>query len=143
APLIRSQFSLQREEALIQYVLDRGRFEPIVNILVAKSTTYNGLPRFVIRQDRAGSDGEVLASAGLNWQSPQFAELYVHTKYPYRRRGLGRSVVAAAAQHVLESGRIPLYVVAAQNQASRQLAESVGFVDIGLRRFLAEGSRSR
>lgn len=141
-PLLSAFIDIQREQTLLVYVLDRGRFEPIINVLVTRSDTYNGLPRFVIRQSLEGhwsDQGDVLASSGLNWQTPRFAEIFVHTKSPHRRQGLGRSVVAAAVQHVLDAGRIPIYAVASNNRPSIQLAESVGFVDLGIRQVLLEG----
>ncbi|MDX1402198.1 MAG: GNAT family N-acetyltransferase, partial [Kiloniellales bacterium] len=142
-PVIDAIFDIQKEELLRIYVLDRGRFEPIINVLVVQSETYNGLPRFVARPgagDDVGGRGEILASAGLNWRSTHFAEIYVHTKAPHRRQGLGRSVVASIVQHTLESGRRPLYAVNRENQASIQLAESVGFVDIGIAEIMFEGT---
>jgi len=142
-PLLRALFEVQAEDLLNLLVMDRGRFQPIINVLVARSQSYDGLPRFIVRQTgngRSNQKGDVIAAAGLNWQSDRFAEIYVHTKSPYRRQGLGRSVVAAVVQHVLDSGRVPLYLVSAANQASIQLAESVGFVDIGIKKVLFEGT---
>jgi GNAT superfamily N-acetyltransferase len=142
-PVIGAFFDVHKEEQLRIYVLDRGRFRPIINVLVAQSESYNGLPRYVARSgasDPAGGRGEILASAGLNWRSTNFAEIYVHTKAPHRRQGLGRSVVASIVQHTLDSGRKPLYAVNIANQASVQLAESVGFVDIGISDIMMEGT---
>jgi predicted GNAT family acetyltransferase len=42
--------------------------------------------------------------------------------------------------HVLANGRTPLYAVAENNQASQQLAQSVGFVDKGFRHTILHGS---
>jgi predicted GNAT family acetyltransferase len=47
-------------------------------------------------------------------------------------------VVAAAAQYILENGRTPLYVVAEHNEASIQLAESLGFANTGAREVILE-----
>lgn len=137
-PLIHALFAVNVEEQLRVYALDRGRFEPVINVLVVQSTTPDGLPRFIIRSQTEG--GQVVASAGLNWQSRYFADIAVNTDPSHRRQGWGRSVVAAMVQHLLESGRTPLYVVAAGNTASMQLAESVGFVDTGVRRFILQGT---
>jgi hypothetical protein len=140
-PLLSGLFNISKEEILGVYVLDRGRFQPIINVLVSRSDSFNNLPRYIIRETGATSGrGDILASAGLNWQSPRYAEIYVHTKSPHRRQGLGQSVVASVVQHVLESGRTPLYVVSEENQASIQLAELAGFVDIGVKQILIEGS---
>jgi predicted GNAT family acetyltransferase len=42
-------------------------------------------------------------------------------------------VVAALCGYLIDAGRTPLYVVAEDNTASIQLAESVGFSDTGTR----------
>lgn len=142
-PIVSALFELQSEQRMRIMVLDQERYEPIVNVLVTQTETYNGLPRFLVRSS-AGSSGrgsaEIAASAGLNWRSPHFAEIYVHTKPAFRRRGFGRSVVAALVENTLTSGRIPLYAVDAENDASIQLAESVGFVDTGATDILLEGN---
>lgn len=128
--LLGAVFELQSVERLRLLRLDAGRFEPVINVLVAQSTGANGLPRFIIR-NRAGGN-EVVASSGINWQTPTFAELSVHTSPGYRRQGWGRSVVSAMAHQVLEDGRVPLYAVSTENDASYQLAASLGFVDTGV-----------
>jgi GNAT superfamily N-acetyltransferase len=140
-PIISAFFDIQSEQYLRTMILDRQRFEPEINVLVTRAETYNNLPRFLIRSTSGSgkSDSpEVAASAGLNWRSTEFAEIYVHTNPAYRRRGFGRSVVAAVVQHTLESGRIPLYAVGSENAASIQLAESVGFEDTGVASLLLE-----
>lgn len=142
-PLLNLLFEIQKEEQLKLLVLDRRRFQPIINVLVTESESYNGLPRYVVRKtvdDQSAGRGDILASAGLNWQSSQFAEIFVHTKSANRRLGLGRSVVAAMIQHVIDSGRRPVYAASAENHASIQLAESVGFVDIGISKLLIEAT---
>lgn len=134
-PLLSALCDIQRTEEMALMALDRGRFEPIINVLVTTETQANDLPRYVIRRD-----GDVAAAASLNWQTPHFAEIGVHTHPLHRREGYGRSVVAALAQYVISQRRAPLYVVSLANDASRQLAESVGFVDTGHREVLLEGA---
>lgn len=140
-PLLQAFLEIQTDEQFRVLILDRSRFEPIINIHVTQATGPNGLPRFVIRssQDRS----EVAAASGLNWQTPNFAELSVITSPGQRRQGWGRSVVAAMVQHILDSNRTPLYVVSEQNEASLRLAESVGFVDSGERRIFTEVVRRK
>ncbi|MCA9973058.1 MAG: GNAT family N-acetyltransferase, partial [Anaerolineales bacterium] len=137
-PLISALFQIRSEEHLALYQLDPARFEPVVNVLVTQAEGPNGLPRFVIRSDTA--DGQVVAAASLNWQSPDFAEIGVMTLPGYRRQGWGRSVVAALVRYLLANGRMPLYAVSLANEASRSLAAQVGFVDTGSRAVLAEGT---
>jgi RimJ/RimL family protein N-acetyltransferase len=135
-PLIQALFDIHTEEHLQLFVLDRHRFRPIINVLVTQDIAANDLPRFMVRNR---DSREVVASATLNWQSPAYAEVAVNTKPEYRRRGWGRSVVAAMVNHLLADGRTPLYVVAQQNSASIQLAERVGFVDTGARNVMIQG----
>lgn len=138
-PLIRALFEIQKEEQVQLLVLDRARFEPVINVLVTQAQSPSGLPRFVIR--RQGSEtSEVMASAAINWQTPRFAEVSVHVNARHRRRGWGRSVMAAMVQHMLGSGRTPLYAVSEQNEASFLLARSLGFVDRGIRKAIVEAT---
>jgi RimJ/RimL family protein N-acetyltransferase len=129
-PLLRALFDIQSEERLRLYTLDPNRFEPIINVLVQQGVSQNDLARFVVRREEAGNE-TVVAAAGLNWQTPKFAEISVNADPRFRRRGWGRSVLAAMVQHLLATGRKPLYVVSHENKASIQLAESVGFQDTG------------
>jgi GNAT superfamily N-acetyltransferase len=138
-PLIQALFDVQSEERLRLYALDLGRFEPIINVLVARAMGPGNLPRYTIRSGQSGEE-EVVASASLNWQSPYFAEIAVNTRPQHRRQGWGRSVVAALSQEVLDNGRTPLYVVAEDNTASIHLAESVGFVDTGAREIMLQAT---
>jgi len=138
-PLLQALFDVQSEEHLRLYRLDARRFEPMINVLVTRSTGPGNLPRFTIRSSQNGAE-EVVASASLNWQSPYFGEVAVSTRSQFRRQGWGRSVVAALSQHLLDSGRTPLYVVADDNDASIQLAQSVGYTDTGVREVLLQAT---
>lgn len=144
SPLLHAFFHVQSERALFLYRLDPRRFTPEINVLVTRSNTPDGLPRFVVRPTHPDSEGEIGASATVNWQSPYFAEVAVYTNPSYRKRGWGRSVVSALVQHLLESGRTPLYEVTENNRPSIQLARSVGFINTGAEKILLEGTlRSR
>ncbi len=140
--LLEALFHIDTAEHLEIMRLDPNRFKPIVNVLVAESTGINGLPRYLIRA--RNDNNQVIAYSGINWQTPTFAEISVHTAPGYRRQGYGRSVVAATTQSILNSGRRPLYVVSKDNEASRQLAERVGYVGTGEEQlFLHATLRSR
>jgi RimJ/RimL family protein N-acetyltransferase len=139
-PLLGAFFDVHTEQFLYLYRLERQRFEPEINVFVTRSTTPDGLPRFVVRPTHAQSEGEIGAAASLNWQSPHFAEISVYTNPQYRQRGWGRSVVAAMAQHLLQSGRTPLYVTEQRNEASIRLAQRVGFVHTGAEKMLLEAT---
>ncbi len=139
-PIVDALFEIHTEEKLRLYVLDLEQFEPIINVLVTRTEDPSQLPRYTIRSSQRGID-EVVAGASLNWQSPNFAEIAVNTLSQYRRKGWGRSVVSALCNHVIESGRTPLYVVAEENGPSIHLAESLGFVDTGARDLLIQATR--
>ncbi len=135
-PVVRAFFDVGSEERLILLALDPARYEPIVNVLVTREMA-GSLPRFVIKQEADGRR-EAIAAAAINWQSPHFAEIGVRTQAGYRRRGYGRSVVAALAGEIIQHGRRPLYAVARDNAPSIDLAVSVGFVDTGYRQLMME-----
>lgn len=131
-PLAGGSVQVESERVLRIYRLDRARFKPVINVMVMQRTGQDGAPRYEVRS------GGVQAVAGVNWQSPGFAEIYVHTEPGARQRGWGQSVVAACTERVLRDGRTPLYLVDEDNEASRALAENVGYVDTGARQVYAE-----
>jgi hypothetical protein len=127
-PLVGGSLRIENERILRIYELDVSRFQPVVNILVrCKTVGEEKLPRCEIN-----SNG-LQAVAGVNWQSPGFAEIFVHTDSPARQRGWGQSVASGVTQAVLDSGRTPIYLVEADNEASFQLAEKLGYIDTGAR----------
>ncbi len=138
-PLLKALFELESDEQYHLFILDQNRFEPIINVLVTQATSPDGLTRFVIRSQQ--DPGEVVAAAGLNWQTRSYAELSVHTSSGERRQGWGRSVVAAMVNHLLQNGRTPLYVAGERNNASLQLAERIGFRDSGDRMIFTQATR--
>jgi len=117
-------------EVLCVYRLDPARFNPQINVLVVANPTPEGLPRF-----ETSANGAVQTAAGVNWQTPHFAEVYVFTEAAARGKGWGKAVVSALAAELIKHKRTPLYVVNEQNSASISLATSVGFVDTGAREY--------
>jgi ribosomal protein S18 acetylase RimI-like enzyme len=116
--------------------LDLSRFEPIVNVLVVPAASANGGLRFEIRsQDR------VMAAAGTNWKSPDYAEIYVYREPEARGRGWGKSVAAACTAALMAEGIRPLYVVAEGDESSLRLASELGYRDTERREFIATGAR--
>lgn len=120
-------------EVLCLYRLKAELFVPQVNVLVVSNPTPDGRPRYEIT-----SQGTVQAMAGINWQSPRFAEVYVYTEPAARGRGWGKAVVSALVGDLLRNRLTPLYVVNEQNSASINLASSVGFVDTQAREYAAQ-----
>lgn len=118
------------------YRMDAARHKPLINVLLTTGDDASGGPRCEIR-----SNGQVGAVAGVNWQSPRFAEIYVYTDPAVRGRGWGKAVVSTLAGRLLEAGRSPLYVVAESNDYSIRLAEAVGFVDTGFREYVGHAVR--
>lgn len=135
-PVINACFDIQTIQTLALYRLNSQHFEPIINILVNRSDSPDNLPRFIIRDP----NGQIGASAGVNWLSPHFAEINVNTQPQHRQRGWGRSVVSALVHYLLDSGRIPLYTTNEQNEPSIHLAQSLGFTDTGHRQLFLEAT---
>jgi len=112
------------------------KYQAEINVMVVTSSGPDGLPHCEIRAaDRSG------AVAGINWQSPRYAEVYVYTDPAVRGRGWGKAVVRTLVASILKSGRLPLYVVAESNEYSIRLAEAVGFEDTGHREFVGQAVR--
>ena len=130
--LVGGSLEVNNERILSIYALDPARFTPVVNVLVVNKTSPDGIPRSEIHS------GGLQAVAGVNWMSPKFAEIYVHTEAEARQRGWGRSVAAACTERVLSSGRTPLYLVEPNNEASVNLAQTLGYYDTGARQVFAE-----
>lgn len=121
---------IEDEQVLCVYRLDSTRYQPLINVLVTAHHSADGLPRREIHsQDR------IQAMAGVNWISPRFAEIYVSVEPAVRGRGWGRSVVSALVGDLCAAGLEPLYIVSRDNESSINLAEAVGFVDTGARKF--------
>lgn len=139
-PLLNAFFQFESEQTLLLFRLDPRRFQEEINVLVVRSPTPDGLPRFIVRPTGPGSEDEIGASATVNWQSPRFADISVYTNPQYRQRGWGKSVVTALVRHLLAQGRTPLYQVEQHNQASIALARRVGFVDTGAEKLLLEAT---
>lgn len=131
-PVVSDDLQLNEQRILQIYSLDSRRFQPQINVMVERKTSATGLPRCEINV------GQYQAVAGVNWQSPGFAEVYVHADPEVRGRGWGQHVLVALTDEILRSGRQPIYLVEAENTASRQLAERVGYIDTGYRQVYAD-----
>lgn len=134
APAVREEIELTRSSLTRVYRLDPGRFQPVINVLVQRVDTAKGALRFQIE-----SQGQIMAMAGINWQSPTFAEIFVYVHPRGRGRGWGKSVVSTCTAALLDQRVQPLYTVEEDNLASIRIAESLGYVDTNLRQFVGEG----
>ena len=81
-------------------------------------------PAFAIRQG-----GQVVSAAGYRAWPNRFAHLCVLTAADARGRGLARLAGSAAAAHALAAGFLPQW--RARLEASRAVARSLGFTDLG------------
>src|SRR5450432_4106994 len=131
-PLVGGSLQVSNQRILAIYALDPASFTSVINVLVVNKTAPDGTRRAEIHS------GDLQAIAGLNWQSPRFAEMYVYTDPEVRQRGWGRSVAAACTEQILATGRTPIYLVEADNEASVTLAESLGYYDTGARQVFAD-----
>ena len=83
--------------------------------------------------------GEVVSYAGTNWESHYFAEIGVVTDGAHRRQGLGKAVVSACTEVLLERGIAPLYMMDEDNLPSRRLCEALGYRFRGHREYACRG----
>lgn len=115
-------------ELLWLYQLDIARYTPQMNVMVQIGKSAEGWPRCVVE-----SQGVTYSTAGVNWMTARFAELYVYTEPVARGKGWGKAVVNVLCGLLLRAGKTPLYAVDQHNEYSIRLAEHVGFVDTGAR----------
>lgn len=130
--LVGGSMQVHHERILSIYALDPSRFKPQINVLLVHKTTPDGFPRVEIN-----SNG-IHAVAGINWQSPGFAEIYVNVDPEARQKGWGIAVVTGITERILSSGRLPLYLVEPSNEPSVRLARGAGYIDTGARQVYAE-----
>jgi ribosomal protein S18 acetylase RimI-like enzyme len=119
------------------YEAKRSSFKPIVSVLVVGSRDAANKPRFVIRS----ASNEIVAESGVNWQSDEFAEVYVAVQSAARGRGLGRAVVSACTAYLLEAGLRPLFITDQDNAAAVRLCQALGYSDTGAREYVCAGVR--
>ncbi|MCK5052841.1 MAG: hypothetical protein KAR65_01105 [Anaerolineales bacterium] len=113
--------------------LETNRFQPVMNVLVQKSEGPGGTPRFEIQ-----SRGEGYAASGINWRSPQSAEIYVESDSPGYRRGFTKSVLAATIQNLLNEKVRILFRVADDDYSAFEDAFDLGFSPTNVRTLFAQ-----
>ena len=80
---------------------------------------------FVVR----GTRNEIASWAAIKLKSDDIWEIAVVTEAAYRGRGYAKQVVSAATEHILDSGRLALYVHDRSNAASAKVCRSLGYVE--------------
>ncbi len=120
---------------VLLYRLNPARLEPVINVLVNRASSPDGLPRYEIRNAE-----RLIAAAGVNWQSSAWAEIFVQTDPAARERGYAKSVCAALCRDLVEHKKDVLYAVEEDNSISLRLAQALGFEDTGEREILFAGS---
>lgn len=75
--------------------------------------------------------GEIASWSAIKLKSNDVWEIAVVTEPAYRGQGLAREVVSAATAHILEQGRLALYVHDRTNLASAKVCRSLGYVEYG------------
>jgi hypothetical protein len=127
--------AVEHPTRVLLYRLNPARLEPVVNVLVTRASSPDGLPRYEIRNEE-----RLLAAAGVNWQSSEWAEIFVQTDPAVRERGYGKSVCAALCRDLLERKKDILYSLEEDNLSSLRLAQGLGFEDTGEREIICNGS---
>ena len=75
----------------------------------------------------AFKDSLVVGIAGASADSDNLWQIGVGVADGYHRRGIGKSLVAALTEAVIEVGKIPYYSTWPANIASNALAQSLGY----------------
>jgi hypothetical protein len=76
-------------------------------------------------------DGKVVAACGYEVWSAALAHIGVLTHPQWRGKGLATSVASASVAHALQAGLIPQWRARCTLAASRRIASSLGFVELG------------
>lgn len=76
-----------------------------------------------------GARGEIAAWAAIKLKSDEVWEIAVVTEAAYRGRGYAKRVVSAATRHILDQGRLALYVHDRANHASARVCRSLGYIE--------------
>ncbi len=75
--------------------------------------------------------GRVVAASGYQVWHGRLAHLSVLVDPAHRGRGLGAAVAAGAVNHALDAGLVPQWRARCTLLASRRIARSLGFVELG------------
>jgi RimJ/RimL family protein N-acetyltransferase len=73
--------------------------------------------------------GEIASWSAIKLKSDDVWEIAVVTEAAFRGQGLAKEVVTAATTHILEQGRLALYVHDRTNLASAKVCRALGYVE--------------
>jgi GNAT superfamily N-acetyltransferase len=74
-------------------------------------------------------DGELVARAHTSCQSAMYADVAIATREHWRGQGLATAAASIVCQQVQLDGLTPIWSTTVDNQASRQVAQKLGFTD--------------
>ena len=77
----------------------------------------------------SGARGEIASWAAIKLKSREVWEIAVVTEAAYRGRGYAKQVVSAATRHIIDQGRLALYVHDRTNHASAKVCRALGYVE--------------
>ena len=84
-------------------------------------------------------DGRLVAIARTSARTGQRGDIGVNTLEGWRGQGLATAAAALVAQGLQAAGQVPVWSAGGHNQASLRVAEKLGFVEIGRRRYVILG----
>ena len=87
--------------------------------------------------------GKVVATALTAARSERYADVGVYTQEEFRGLGYSTAAAATVVREVQEQRQIPVWSSGAHNQASLRVAEKLGFVEFGRRRYAVPVSHQR
>ena len=109
----------------ITVISDPGQIEKHNEDRFPNSLTNPNNPILVIAL--AKYRGEIAGKAGAEANTDTLWQIGVDTLEPYRQKGIGKAVVSALTEYILDQRNIPFYSALESNTASRQLAASLGY----------------
>jgi GNAT superfamily N-acetyltransferase len=77
----------------------------------------------------SGARDEIASWAAIKLKSQDVWEIAVVTEARYRGRGYAKDVVSAATRHILDMGRLALYVHDRNNHPSASVCRSLGYLE--------------
>lgn len=96
-----------------------------------QDTDESGIARVTSPMSTIERNGKVVAACGYEVWSGALAHIGVLTHPQWRGRGLATSVASSSVAHALEAGLVPQWRARCTLTASRRIARSLGFVELG------------